>query len=366
MQNESGLPSNSESAADWDAIARYIAGESEPDEARIVTAWLAAHPGDAALVEAVHRRAGLAEARAAIAVDTEAALARVRARMADDGGAVAPPRLQVERGGLAAETVTGRPAPARVTAPPTRAPRRGWMVASLAAAAALALFVVRQRGAEDSAAERVYATQVGARDSINLADGSYVILAPGSTLTVAAGFGATSREITLDGEAFFEVKHDGAHPFTVHTRNADIRDIGTAFSIKTDATGGVAVAVTHGVVALTETASGELRAGDRGVVRGERVDVSRGIVTEDDVAWTHGKLSYRDTPLSEVQSDLRRWYGIELKLEGAELAQRTLTASLPSDSAATVINAIALMLGAEAVQRGDTVTLQMTGRSSTP
>ncbi len=369
MQNDSGLPSSNDSAADWDAIARFIAGESDPVEARSVAAWLAAHPGDAALVEAVHRRAGLAEARAAISVDTEAALARVRARMADDGGAMAPPALTVERGGLASDATRGRPAPARIAAE-ARRPIRGWMVASLAAAAALAVFVVNRRGSDAPTAEQVFATKVGARDSINLADGSRVILAPGSKLTVAAGFGVESRTITLEGEAFFDVKHDGAHPFTVLARGAEIRDIGTAFSVRAD-DGGVSVAVTHGIVALTETKSGkqapvELRAGDRGVVRGERVEVARGIVTEDDVSWTHGKLSYRDTPMTEVQADLRRWYGIELKLEGAELPQRTLTASLPSDSVTTVINAIALILGADAVQRGDTVTLQMTGRSTTP
>jgi transmembrane sensor len=84
------------------------------------------------------------------------------------------------------------------------------------------------------------------------------------------------------------------------------------------------------------------------------------------MAWTRGQLAYRDAPLAEVQADLRRWYGIELQVADAVLAQRTLTASFRGDSAAQVIQVIALALGADVVQRGDTILLQPQGPGSTP
>ncbi len=373
MQNESGPPSTQGQEADWDAIARFLAGESDPAESRAVEQWLAAHPTDAGVVAAVQRRAAMAERRATVALSpsgVESALASVRSRLDADAGASARPRLTIADGGAPRVDARRSTAP-RVAASAGRRGIRAWQVAVLASAAALVLVVARQRSVGTPTQARVYATKVGARDSVQLSDGSRVILAPGSTLTVAAGYGATSRELTLEGAAFFDVKHDDAKPFIVKTRGAEIRDLGTAFSVKTDERGGVSVAVTHGIVALRgpiESAKPavELRAGDRGMVQGAEVAVSRGSVTDDDVAWTRGQLVYHDTPLLEVRDDLRRWYGLELKLEGADMARRTLTATMAADASANVLQVIALALGADIVQRGDTVTLQMTGRSTTP
>ena len=384
MHNTSGPQSSNGHEADWDAIARYIAGESDPAESRAVLTWLDSHAGDAALVAAVQRRAGTVEARAALSVNVDGALARVRARMDADAHSVvadaatvvidAAPRLRVADGGAARDASGTRPSsvPRIAAAPAGRRKMRAWQVAMLASAAAVLVFVARaRRGDERASAEQVFATKVGTRDSVRLSDGSRVILAPGSKLTVAAGYGTTTRDVTLEGAAFFEVQHNEAHPFTVHANGALIRDIGTAFAVKTDEVGNVAVAVTHGVVALSGSnsqskASVELRAGDRGVVQGEQVAVSRGTVTEADVSWTRGKLAYRDATLLELQADLRRWYGVELRFGDAALAKRTMNIPFHADSAADVIKVIALALGVDVVQHGDTVILQMPGRSTTP
>jgi transmembrane sensor len=360
------LPPASDQAPDAhsEALARYLADESSPAEAADVRAWLDAHPQDASFDAIVRARSGRLEQRADVSVNTERALAAVRARMAREDATVAPAAqapLRVERGG----------AP-RLT--PTATPRRSWRwvgfaaAAGLAAVAALSQFRSTSSGTGQEAQE--YQTRVGQRDSVRLPDGSTVVLAPGSRLTVAADFGETTREVTLDGAAYFDVQHDATHPFTVHTADADIRDIGTAFSVKTSGNGEVAVDVTHGIVALSARAAAdtptELRAGDRGVVARQAVTVSRGTVTADDVAWTRGVLSYRDASLSEVRADLLRWYGLDLRVVDSALARRTLTASFRGDSAAQVVRVIALALGAEVVQQGDTVTLQPQGSVPTP
>lgn len=355
MSDEIRLSAASAPEADWDAISRYVAGESDEVESAAVRQWLAAHPEDAALAAIVKARADRAEAQSAVSVDTERALSAVRSRI------TAPPSLTVARGGAVQPSV----------AKPVAATRR-WRGPMFAAAAAVAAMVglAQWRGGNTDTAQ-VYATQVGQRDSVKLPDGSTVVLAPGSRLTVASGFNDGNRDVTLEGAAFFDVKHDGAHPFVVHSRGAEIRDIGTAFSVKTDVNGRVSVAVTHGIVALRDTTAGsaapvELRAGDRGVLQAGTVAVARGTVTDEDMAWTRGQLAYRDAPLAEVQADLRRWYGIELQVTDAVLAQRTLTASFRGDSAAQVVKVIALALGADVVQRGDTILLQPQGPGSTP
>ncbi len=351
-------PSDASAAdADWEAISRFVAGESDAVESAAVAEWLATHPEDAALVAIVKARADRAATQSMVFVDTDRALSAVRSRM------TAPPSLTLHRGGAA---------PTAVTPPVGRAAVRRWRGPVFAAAAALTAMVgIAQWRGGNAAAAQVYATTVGQRDSVKLPDGSTVVLAPGSRLTVASGFNRGNRDVTLEGAAFFEVKHDGAHPFVVHSRGAEIRDIGTAFSVKTDVNGRVSVAVTHGIVALRDTTSGsaapvELHAGDRGVLQAGAVAVTRGTVTDEDMAWTRGQLAYRDAPLAEVQADLRRWYGIELQVVDAVLAQRTLTASFRGDSAAQVVQVIALALGADVVQRGDTILLQPQGPGSTP
>lgn len=357
FRSTSGEPAE----ADWEAIARYLAGESDPAESSRIRAWLATHPEDAVLVDAVKARSVRAETRADVAVDTERALTAVRARLAAEADGRAVPRLKVERGGRAASPV--RRAAAR---------RRGRWIGVAAAAGFAAVFAVSQWRREPADSVREYRTAVGERDSVRLPDGSTVLLAPGSRLSVAPGFGKDTREVTLDGAAYFDVKHDAARPFTVHTASADIRDIGTAFSVKTAGAGEVAVDVTHGIVALSaraataaSTAPVELHAGDRGVLVRDAVTVRRGTVTADDVAWTRGLLSYRDASLAEVRADLRRWYGLDLQVADSALATRTLTAAFRGDSAAQVVRVIALALGAEVVQQGDTVLLQPQGTGST-
>src|SRR5689334_21960725 len=177
---------------DWDTLARYVAREGSADEMSHVAQWLEANPAERSLL------GRLSEATAASTptdIDVEAALAKVHARMGDVGQA---PVLTLSR----------------TTA------RSGWkpMVIGgfLAAAAIVGVLVVARRAeapGTPSGGERTFATGVGKRDSITLADGSLVLLGPDSHLTVPASFAKGSRTVELGGDAYFDVRHDAAHPF---------------------------------------------------------------------------------------------------------------------------------------------------------
>ncbi len=81
--------------------------------------------------------------------------------------------------------------------------------------------------------ENQVSTQRGSRTKIVLPDGTKVWLNASSKLIYANDFNdAPTREVSLSGEAFFEVVHDADHPFVIHTSGMDIRDIGTAFDVK--------------------------------------------------------------------------------------------------------------------------------------
>ena len=340
-----------DSPADWEALARYLAGESGPEERNAVRRWLDAHPADAQLLGLVDDAAR--EARAAtLDVDVEGALAKVRARMD-------------------APTVL----PLRPRAPATPAQRwRVGAMSGLAAAAVLAAGVALWRGAArtpEGTAARTFATSVGARDSLHLPDGTRVVLAPGSRLDVADGFGARRREVRLHGEAFFEVVHDDARPFVVRAGEARVRDVGTAFTVRGDAARGVEVVVTQGSVAVAHEAARDdeavLHAGDLAVVATDhRVVVRRGGATPDDTSWMRGRLVYHDAPIAEVRADLRRWYGLELRLTDSSLDARHLTATFEGESADAVLRVIGLALGADVERRGDTAVVRPRAGAAAP
>jgi transmembrane sensor len=320
----------------WEAIARYLAGESPAEEQAAVRQWLANHPADAGAIAAlddVLDRVALKPELVA-AVDVEAALARVNSRRHE----VIPLRRR------------------RIHWVPLAAAAAGLVIA----AAIWGRTAAKRESSVTRIAARTLTTPVGGRDSLVLLDGSQVVLGPGSELTIAEGFGQSERRVSVRGEALFTVVHDGKRPFVVAANGSEIRDVGTAFVVHSDG-GGVRVAVTEGVIELTPPgrAATTLRAGDAASVS------STGLVTEhrgagaaDDLAWTRGRLVFHDTPLSDVAEDLKRWYGVDLDIRDPALRRRPLSATFQGDSLASVLTTIAQALGATIERHGDTAVVR--------
>jgi transmembrane sensor len=224
---------------------------------------------------------------------------------------------------------------------------------------------------------------------------------------VPAGYNGTARTVTLVGEAYFDVPHDAARPFAVAAGPAVVHDLGTAFAVRRDDDGRVAVAVTQGAVRLAlatpaaaddpaaqprlprssaqapaatggpiprspASAAGRdsgvvLRAGERGLVApsattGRDWSAARvagpAVRVADDTAWTSGRLVFRDAPLPEVAGALRRWYGVELRVADPALAGRHLTATFHGEPLPDVLRVVGLALGARLERRGDTVVVR--------
>ena len=319
------------SSPDWDAIARFLAGESPADEATAVRVWLEANPADRDLVERLNAAAAAPPAD----VDVEAALARVHAKMA----------LTVTRS-------------------------RSWRTIAIAAlpiAAAVGAFLV-YRGREATPAVgqgTTYATAVGKRDSVLLADGSRVILGPRSRMVVPADF-ATRRAVELTGDAYFEVKHDASRPFSVRTAKAIVEDIGTAFTVESDAGVMTSVAVVNGSVRLRTddsqpTGGVVLAAGDRGSIDAAgNARADRQVVRDEDIAWTRGSPAFRDAPLGLVAAEIQRWYGITVVIPDSSMRQRRITASFNGEPADRVLQILGLLLGATVDRHGDSATIAVT------
>ncbi len=347
-------PNPRDDLADWEAIARYVAGECTPDEAAAVQRWLEAHPSEAAALSSLNDATALLASATPADLDVEAALKRVSERR--DAADVIP--------------IADRRA-ARTMAPRVVVPARRWQSIALPAAAAAVVVIGgglwwHSRGTPGytpASVAQVFATNVGRRDSVRLADGTRVLLAPESRLIVAMGYGNTMREVELTGEAYFDVRHDAGRPFVVHAGSADIRDLGTTFSVRVAGNQGVRVAVTSGSVSLAPASASPnaavvLRPGDAGTLGLDgRTLVDRGGTAEPDTAWTSGRLVFREAPVSSVRSELRRWYGIDLVIDSA-FAARHLSMTFDGESADRVLEVIALSLGAEVERQGNTALIK--------
>jgi transmembrane sensor len=208
-------------------------------------------------------------------------------------------------------------------------------------------------------------TLVGERRQLTLADGTGVVLGPASRLVFDAN--SDDRTVTLDGDAYFNVVHNPDQPFTVRVGAVRITDVGTAFGIQTDDSGGVRLAVDSGSVSLGANESNGsakeiLNARDRASVNpGGVVVVERSTVSEDDMAWVQGRLVFRDAPLIQVGAELYRWYGVRLRVADSSLGNLHLTASFSGEPVDRVLNVIALSLGARLERQGNVATLYRAG-----
>lgn len=256
-----------------------------------------------------------------------------------------------------------------------------WRMPIVAAAAALLvaggslviLHVVRDTATFSATSMREYTTPRGQRATFQLPDGTRLILAAKSRLRLPADYGYGAREVSLDGEAYFEVVHDSARPFRVRAKGAVVEDLGTRFDVRAYAEdSAVAVAVAEGVVALGRadvSASAERWAGDvaQGVVlrQGElgiltphgQVTTVTGATTDTYFAWTNGRLRFVETPLPEVLRSVGRWYDLDVRIGDPALDARTVTAEFTAQSPDDLVLALALALDARVHRSGTIVML---------
>src|SRR4029077_5797067 len=102
-----------------------------------------------------------------------------------------------------------------------------------------------------------------------------------------------------------------------------------------------------------------LKGGDRGSVdrHGQATAEPKG-ASADGLAWTSGRLLFDNASLGRVRADLRRWYGVDLKLADSSLASRHLTASFAGEPIDRVLDVIGLALGARIERQGNTAVLK--------
>lgn len=169
----------------------------------------------------------------------------------------------------------------------------------------------------------------GKRSVLTLADGTRIWLNSGSRLVYPSHFDARRREVYLEGQAFFSVKHSDDVPFHVYTRDMEVKVLGTEFDVSAYADDHYTAAVlTTGSVELTTRGQSlfgsektKITPGTRAVYDQQQATLQTGQVdVQEYVSWKDGYLVLNSAPLTEILKKLSRYYRVDIILKQPKLA----------------------------------------------
>ena len=194
--------------------------------------------------------------------------------------------------------------------------------------------------------------------SIRLPDGSAVTLRDGSHLHMDRSFEGDTREVSLQGEAFFEVASNPQKPFIIHTGKVKTTVLGTAFSIKANpADPVITVTVSRGKVKVEDemTLLATLEA-DRQLIyhtvsnRVTEKTVDAAVVSD----WRSHHLVFRNSSFEQIVQEISAIYGVTILFEDDALRGRQITASLDDrDPIETILDILCTAQRAYYERQGD-------------
>ncbi len=208
-----------------------------------------------------------------------------------------------------------------------------------------------------------------------LSDSTIVTLNSGTTFKYPAVFGKGNREVYLNGEAFFEVKKDKNHPFIIHTKEMNVKVLGTAFNIKSyDNEAKSETSLIHGSIEVTLND----RKSDRIILKPKEklviennLPVNNQLITaiesKKEVAaegtqysltnltylpnidsaavetlWLKNKLVFKNEDFESIAADMNRWYGIQIEFKSQELKKLRFTATFEHETAVEALQSLRL------------------------
>ncbi len=177
----------------------------------------------------------------------------------------------------------------------------------------------------------------GNRQQYTLPDGTRVWLNAGSTLIYPRFFLGRTREVTLSGEAFFQVTRRPKQPFMILTDDITTQVLGTTFNVKaykefrhaviTVATGRVQVSKDDQV--LSTLAANQEISIDK---QSGKFKLSGKVETASRLAWQAGRLIFDNTPMDEVLATLSNYYAVGFDTVQVNLSGQYLTAEFGADA----------------------------------
>jgi ferric-dicitrate binding protein FerR (iron transport regulator) len=192
-------------------------------------------------------------------------------------------------------------------------------------------------------------TPRGGTYQVTLPDGTKVWLNAASSIKFPASFAALKeRRVFLNGEAYFEVSKDKAHPFIVKSASQEVEVLGTHFNVNAYAgEPNTKTTLLEGAVKVAgnDGQSQTIKPDQQAVLSADGIKVFP-VVAETYIDWTEGSINVRKEDLRSIMRKVSRWYNVEVEYQGVENDGQTFTAyvsrrqnlSLVLDALAKVTN----------------------------
>jgi transmembrane sensor len=196
-----------------------------------------------------------------------------------------------------------------------------------------------------------------------LPDGTKILLSKNSSITYPNVFEGDTREINLEGEAFFDVHHDAAHPFIIHAQGTDIKVLGTSFNVKAYnaqvqvvvKTGRVRFSKNDAEVILEKGQKAELLPNSRTIIKSE--------VQEEKITIEQNTFSFNfeKTSLVKVAEQLNQTFGKKILFENNKIKNCKLTASFQQEDFDDIVHIIAETFNLKIENQKDLIILSGEG-----
>ena len=174
-----------------------------------------------------------------------------------------------------------------------------------------------------------FATQKGEQTSVILPDGTKVWLNVDTKLSYPLNYGIKSRNVKMEGEAYFEVINNKELPFEVSSGNITTKALGTSFSISSyPGCPIIKSSLINGSVEVRYKNGSEVLVPGQQLVykKDESEIIIRSFSEVDELAWKNEQLVFRLKPFDQVIDDLGKWYDVEFDYNPALFKMETFTA----------------------------------------
>lgn len=220
------------------------------------------------------------------------------------------------------------------------------------------------------AATSVISTRNGSRTDIVLPDGTKVWLNAGSKITYDKTFGESLRNVTLTGEAYFDVVHNAEKPFVIHTTAMDIKVLGTEFNVKSypDENTTEASLIRGSIEVTLKDKRAEkivMKPNEKLVVSNEPGDEIKPVIpakkslkhsdpiislghlnyfsldsTILETSWVNNRLIFEDESFEQVATRMSRWYGVSFEFGNADIQNFRFTGNFKNESVQEALKAM--------------------------
>jgi len=186
----------------------------------------------------------------------------------------------------------------------------------------------------------------GEKKEIKMDDGSVIFLNGNSSITYENNF-TEERTVKLQGEAFFKVARDTAHPFTIKSKDLETRVLGTSFNIKSYKDQVPMVSVNTGKVEVTPLKNPEYKViltkdQQASFKENRKPKISKGD-SRDFNAWTRKMIILKNTSLEHTAKIIENWYDVNIQFADDSLKQLKITGKFNDEKLSNVLKSLALI-----------------------